>query len=85
MKDIQIETCLTAYTDGSGRTWILIFHDVLWFGLIMDHSLINPNQIRTTGVPVLDDPFDTSPEFGMQNPKTFLPFQTDGTAVYFNT
>ena len=26
MQDIQIVTCLAAYTDESGRTWILVFH-----------------------------------------------------------
>ena len=58
MQDVQISTCLTAYTDEYGRTWIFVFNEVLWFGLSMDHSLINPNQIQTTGVPVCDDPSD---------------------------
>ena len=49
MTDIQIATCLTAYTDDYGRTWILVFHEVLWFGSSMDHSLVNPNQIRKRG------------------------------------
>ena len=57
MQDVQISTCLTAYTDEYGRTWILVFNEVLWFGSSIDHSLINPNQIWMTGMPVSDDPF----------------------------
>ena len=43
MSDIQIAMCLTAFTDEDGRTWILVFNEVLWFGSDMDHSLVNPN------------------------------------------
>ena len=54
MTDIQVATCLTAYTDEYGRTWVLVFHEVIWFGSSMEHSLVNPNQIRMTGTPVLE-------------------------------
>ena len=83
MTDIQIATCLTAYTDDYGRTWILVFHEVLWFGSSMDHSLVNPNQIRMTGTPVSDDPFDATRRLGIQHDDLFIPFETDGTTVYF--
>ena len=85
MTDVQVATCLTAYTDDYGRTWILVFNEVLWFGTTMDHSLINPNQIRMTGIPVSDDPFDTTRKLGIAHDKLFIPFSTDGTAVYFDT
>ena len=85
MQDVQIATCLTAYQDEYGRTWILVFNEVLWFGTTMDHSLINPNQIRTTGIPVSDDPFDTTRKLGIAHDKVFIPFSTDGTTVYFDT
>ena len=85
MPDVQVATCLTAYTDEYARTWILVFNEVLWFGTTMDHSLINPNQIRMTGTPVSDDPFDSTRRLGIAHPKVFIPFKTDGTAVYFDT
>ena len=58
MQDMQIDTFLTAYTDDYGRTWILVFNEFLWFGTSIYHSLINPNKIQMTGMPVYDDPFD---------------------------
>ena len=42
MQDVKISTFLTSYTDEYGRTWIIVFNEILWFGTIMDHSLINP-------------------------------------------
>jgi hypothetical protein len=83
--DVQVATCLTAYTDEYGRTWILVFHEVLWFGTTMDHSLINPNQIRMMGTSVSDDPFDNTRKLGISHDKLFIPFSTDGTTVYFDT
>ena len=75
--DVPIATCLTAYTDDYRRTWILVIYKVLWFGSSMDHSLVNPNQIRMTGTPVSDDPFDSTQALGIKHEDTFIPFQTD--------
>ena len=83
--DIQVATCLTVYTDEYGRTLILIFHEVLWFGSSMDHSLVNPNQIRINGTPVLDYPFNNNRWFGIHHEDVFVSFTTDGNTVYFNT
>ena len=58
MQDVQIATCLTAYTDEYIRTLILVFNELLWFRTGMDHSLIIPSQIQMAGIPVSDDPFD---------------------------
>ena len=45
MRDVHIDTCLKLYTFDYERTWVIVFNEVLWFGTIMDHSLVNPNQI----------------------------------------
>jgi hypothetical protein len=46
MKDVPIVTAATAWTnDDTGETFILIFHQVLWYGQKMANSLLNPNQI----------------------------------------
>ena len=47
MHYVQISTCLTEYIDEYGRSWILVFDEVICFMVSMDHSLINPNQIQT--------------------------------------
>ena len=40
----------------SGQTYILVFHEALWMGGHMEHSLVNPNQLRYFGTKVQDDP-----------------------------
>lgn len=76
MNDVPIATCLTAYTNAPGITDILVFHEMLWFGTSMDHF---------TGTPVSDDPFDTSCVLVISHEDVLIPFQTDGTAVFFDT
>jgi hypothetical protein len=50
----------------------------------MDHSLINPNQIREYGIPVFNNPFSQS-QFGIDCSDDFIPFNTTGTIVYFES
>ena len=45
MQNVHIFTCFTVYTDEYGSNWVLVFYESIWFGFIMYHSLINPNQI----------------------------------------
>jgi hypothetical protein len=56
---------------------------MLWFGSQMDHSLINPNQICEYGLPVYNNP--TKQQFGIDGNEAFIPFNTTGTIVYFET
>ena len=51
----------------------------------MDHSLINPNQIRFNEIDVMDDPFGEPEAFGIQHEDCFIPFELEGTTVYFDT
>jgi hypothetical protein len=50
----------------------------------MNHSLINPNQICEYGTPVYDDPFNVR-QFGIDDNAIFIPFDTTGTIVYFES
>jgi len=47
---LQIGSGATAYDDGDGGTYILVINEALWFGEKMQHTLINPNQVRAYGV-----------------------------------
>jgi hypothetical protein len=50
IKDVPIATGATAWTcQHFGDTYILVFHGSLWMGEMMDHTLINPNQLRCQG------------------------------------
>jgi hypothetical protein len=82
--EIPVATVATAWDDPqSGQTFILIIHQALYFGRQLDHSLINPNQIRVTGIPVCDDPFDRYRKLGIETDMVQIPFRTDGNTIYF--
>ena len=44
-----------------GTAYLLVFHESLWMGDKLDHTLVNPNQLRAYGVSIQDNPFDTKP------------------------
>ena len=46
----------TAYNHEDGNTYILVFHESLYYGKKMRHSLINPNQVRFNGLDFFDNP-----------------------------
>ena len=58
---------------------------MLWFGNRLQHSLINPNQIRYNRGRVQDDPTRHDEPFGITTDQLYIPFQIDGTTVYFDT
>ena len=87
IRNVPIVSGATAVTDAStGLTSILIFNEALWMGDTLDHSLLNPNQLRSHGIVVQDNPYgDTamhiaSDEDDFEHPKT-----ADGTTIYFDS
>ena len=49
--NVPIVAGATAYDDPiTHTTFILIFHEALFYGKKLDHSLINPNQVRANGI-----------------------------------
>ena len=86
LTNIPIVNASTAYTDeNSGTTIILRFNQVLWYGSRLSVSLINPNQIRYSGLTVSDDPTDKTRDFGITGADFHIPFLMRGTTVYFTT
>jgi hypothetical protein len=87
MKGIPIVSAATAWTDEeSGETIILFFNQVLWYGDKINHSLINPNQLRYHGIPVCDDITDRNRRFGIEvHSEVFIPFEMKGTTIYFES
>jgi hypothetical protein len=51
----------------------------------MTNSLINPNQLQAYGLKVSDDPFDKTRAFGIDSEHVFIPFDTTGTIVHFDS
>jgi hypothetical protein len=89
MDKIPIATVATAWSDKhTGQGFILIMHETLFFGNGLDHSLINPNQIRHNGFQLYDTPYKTDPtcQTGIVISNTErIPFHSRGTTVYFNS
>jgi len=86
VNDIPICTAATAVELDTGETIILQFGQGLWFGDRLNHSLINPNQCRSYGISVCDDPADPNRDIGMELPDNyFLPFKMRRTTCYFKS
>ena len=57
--NVPIVTGVTAWDcPSNGATYILVFHESLFYGDKLDHTLINPNQIRHNGIDYWDNPYD---------------------------
>lgn len=87
IKDVPIVKGATAIQDQqSGETIILVINEGLWYGSKLDHSLINPNQLRHFGIEVCDNPyaaegmFINEPESGVN-----VPLQARGTIIFANS
>lgn len=86
MHNIEIVGQATAIQDpDSDKTIILEIHQALWYGDVpgMDHSLINPNQLRHNGTYVQDNPFSTKP-LCLKRKDIHIPLYISGTTLYFN-
>jgi hypothetical protein len=83
--NIPIVTVATAYTDHeTGKVFIIVINEALWFGDNLTNSLINPNQLSYAGTHVQGDFFDSVPlsitAYGLT-----IPLLTHGTNIYFET
>jgi hypothetical protein len=77
----------TAYDDPTtGTTYILVFNEALYYGIKLDHSLINPNQVRSYGIGFWDNPFDHTRGLIIDvNDELKIPMQLRGTKIQFST
>lgn len=67
-------------------TYILVFNEAIWMGDLLDHSLINPNQLRSHGVDVQDNPFGIVAMHIASDDDGFVhPMQADGTTIFFDS
>ena len=70
----------------SGDTFILVFNESLYYGERFDHSLINPNQLRSYGIPFWDNPFDPDHSLCIEvHDDHHIPLRSCGTKVTFRT
>ena len=63
---------------------MLIVYQALYFGESLDHSLINPNQIRHFVIPVSDNQYDSGRDFRIDHEDQFIHFKTELSTVFFD-
>jgi hypothetical protein len=87
IENVPIVSGATAYDDPvSGMTYILVFNEALYYGDKLDHTLINPNQVRSYGIPFWDNPFDPARSLSIDvNDDFHIPLRTFGTKLLFTT
>ena len=78
IKNVPIVTGATAVTSGAtAETVILVFNEAIWMGDHLQHSLLNPNQLRHHGIVVQDNPYaDTSLHLTSFDDDFVLPMQS---------
>ena len=85
--NVPIVSGATAYDDdNTGETYILVFNESLYYGPKLDHSLLNPNQLRMHGLGFWDNPFDTNHGLSIDTPcGLVIPLVAKGTKIAFRS
>ncbi|MEJ2330778.1 MAG: hypothetical protein P8Z33_13190 [Gammaproteobacteria bacterium] len=90
---VPIVSCAVAYDDPRDySTYVLIFHQVLYFADDLENNLLCPNQLRMNGIhvyecPRLMDPNPTEHSHSIVIPceDLTIPLELDGVISYFPT
>ena len=62
VRNVPVVTGAMVWTNPTdGTAYLLVFHESLWMGDKLDHTLVNPNQLQAYSVSVEDNPLDTKP------------------------
>ena len=70
----------------TGQVYILILNEALWMGDTMNHTLLNPNQLRHYGTKVQDNPTLSHPLSIITEDNEFsMELSMKGTIVYADT
>ena len=62
----------------------MVVNEALYYGPKLNHSLLNPNQIRQFGLPFWDNPFDRARGLQIDTDPPVL-LATKGTKIYFKS
>ena len=85
--NIPIVQVATGYTTACGKRYILIFNEALHIPEL-EHSLMNPNQLRNYGVEVQDNPFSSDPMVVQKSgdDQDFVAcLRSEGTNIFIDT
>jgi len=87
VSDVPIVKAATTWQSSrAGQTYILIFNEALWMGYSLDHTLINPNQLRHYGTDVQDNSMSNRPlSFITEDGEFCMELMMEGTIIYMDT
>ena len=85
IKDVPVVSAATGYTSACGENFILILNEALWMPNL-NHSLINPNQLRHHGVEVQDNPYAMEPMTIISHEHDFCAcLESNGSTIFIKT
>ena len=85
IRNIPVVTGATVWTNSQdGAPILLVFNEALWMGDRLHHTLINPNQLRSYGVDVQDNPF-AKEDLAIITDDYIIPLDTQGTIIFCDT
>ena len=87
LRDVPVAGGATHIQLGDGSEYILVVNQGLWFGEELEVSLLNPYQLRASGVHVWDNPCDSKHPLSIYDPQLSLriPLEMVGTFCSFST
>ena len=85
VKEITMTRVSTVWIDPNmSREYLIVSDQFLWFGTMMDHSIINPNQVREFNIPVHDKNSDAT-IFGIGADEAFISLTSKGKVIRFES
>ena len=84
--NVPIVSGATVYKHDNGKSYLLVINEALYYGRKLDHSLINPNQIRHEGHGYWDNPYDNDHDLAIETADGIdIPLVYNGTKLAFQT
>ena len=87
LEGVPIVSGATVYDDlGNNTAYILVVNEDLYYDKKLDHSLMNPNQVRAYGINFWGNSFDQQRGLTIAlNDEGKIPKQSMGTMILYNT
>ena len=83
--NVPVVTGATVWTNTTdGTAYLLIFLESLWMGDKLDHTLVNPNQLRAYGISIQENPFNTKP-LSITSDDATVKLYSEGTIICGDT
>ena len=86
MKDVDIVLSATGFKSVTGQQYTLLFHEALYMPEL-DHTLINPNELRQFHTQVQDNPYHVTEPMNITNPSGYFTacLEYQGTDIFLKT